>query len=252
MDPRKERLDRERQYHDSRYSEELREAAAKYYSIHDPVRRRYRELVMSKKPDVAVELGCGPQGLALELAAAGTEVMGVDISPVAVARARAEAEERGTTVKFEVMDAESLSVEASSADVVCGSGILHHLDSERAFAEIARVLREDGRAVFVEPLGHNPVINVYRRFTPKMRTVDEHPLRRRDLLIASRFFESVELETFQLLTLAAVPFRRTALFNRMVALFTALDRGLLRRRSPLKWLAWVCVLRLERPLPAPR
>ena len=30
--------------------------------------------------------------------------------------------------------------------------------------------------IFIEPLGTNPLINLYRKLTPRSRTVDEHPL----------------------------------------------------------------------------
>lgn len=30
--------------------------------------------------------------------------------------------------------------------------------------------------MFFEPLGHNLLINLYRRLTPELRTEDEHPL----------------------------------------------------------------------------
>src|SRR3546814_1101008 len=78
------------------------------------------------------------------------------------------------------MNAEAMTFPDDSFDLVFGSGIIHHLDIDRAFGEIARVLRPGGRAVFIEPLGLNPAIELYRRFTPSARTPDEHPLLRRD------------------------------------------------------------------------
>jgi SAM-dependent methyltransferase len=74
-------------------------------------------------------------------------------------------------VRFLVMDAESLGFDEGSFDVVVGSGILHHLALRQS-----RVLRPDGCAVFVDPLGHNIFIRLYRKLTPSMRTADEHPL----------------------------------------------------------------------------
>ena len=41
--------------------------------------------------------------------------------------------------------------------------------------EINKVLKDDGEMVFLEPLGTNPLINLYRKLTPKSRSVDEHP-----------------------------------------------------------------------------
>ena len=81
-----------------------------------------------------------------------------------------------------------------SFDLVCGSGILHHLDLPAAMRELARVLRPSGRAVFMEPLGHNPAINAFRNRTPELRTPDEHPLLGKDLKLCRRYFGSVEVK----------------------------------------------------------
>ena len=73
------------------------------------------------------------------------------------------------------------------------------------------MLAPGGWAAFVEPLGHNPLINAYRRRTPEMRTPDEHPLRVEDFVMAGDRFELVEVDYFNLLTLASVPLRRFSL-----------------------------------------
>jgi ubiquinone/menaquinone biosynthesis C-methylase UbiE len=76
--------------------------------------------------------------------------------------------------QFDVMNAEELEFEDAAFDVIFGSGIIHHLDVPRAYSELARVLAPGGSAVFVEPLGHNPLIRVFRNRTPELRTPDEH------------------------------------------------------------------------------
>src|SRR3546814_4334755 len=58
----------------------------------------------------------------------------------------------------------------------------------------SRVLRPGGRAVFIEPLGLNPAIELYRRFTPSARTPDEHPLLRRDFRRFDAAFGSTRSE----------------------------------------------------------
>ena len=42
--------------------------------------------------------------------------------------------------------------------------------------EISRILKPNGKLLFIEPLGTNPLINFYRKLTPKSRSKDEHPL----------------------------------------------------------------------------
>src|SRR3546814_19128134 len=88
------------------------------------------------------------------------------------------ATETGLHATFSVDNAEQTSFPDASFDRIGGSGILHHLDLDRAYAEIARLLKPGGRAVFLEPLGHNPLLTAYRDRTPRMRTEDKnHPLR---------------------------------------------------------------------------
>ena len=41
-------------------------------------------------------------------------------------------------------------------------------------------LPSKGNLIFIEPLGTNPIINLYRKLTPKSRSKDEHPLINKD------------------------------------------------------------------------
>lgn len=72
-----------------------------------------------------LDLGCGTGDLALTLARRGHAVTGVDISPVAIARARAKAAAENLTVRFEVQDATHLTL--PPADTLIDSGLLHNL-----------------------------------------------------------------------------------------------------------------------------
>ena len=52
---------------------------------------------------------------------------------------------------------------------------------EPALLELRRILAPGGRAVFVEPLAHNPLLRLGRALTPMARTEDEHPFTARRL-----------------------------------------------------------------------
>lgn len=176
-------------------------------------------------------------------------VAAIDISDVAVAEARRQTDPAGKArAVYCVMDAEELGFAERSFDAVCGRAILHHLHIERSLKEVARVLREDGVAIFYEPLGHNPAINLYRRLTPGMRTADEHPLVRRDFTLTRKFFGRVEVRFFGLLSLLAVPFRGMPFFGGLVRALDAVDRAAFRLPG-LRWWAWTCVLILSDPHP---
>jgi arsenite methyltransferase len=74
-------------------------------------------------------------------------VIGVDMTPEMIAKARENAGRRGFgNVEFRLGDIESLPVEDASADVVVSNCVLNLVpDKTRAFAEIFRVLKPGGR-----------------------------------------------------------------------------------------------------------
>ena len=154
---------------------------------------------------------------------------GIDISNRAIDVARETASAQGLRqCEFSVMDAEHTSFPDGAFDVVFGHGILHHLDLGTCFPEIARILRPGGKAIFTEPLGHNPALNLFRKLTPQMRTPDERPLIMGDLRQAGQYFRRVDCNFFGLTTLAAVPFLRTPAGPAVMRMFEHVDRVLLR------------------------
>lgn len=61
-------------------------------------------------------------------------------------------------------------------DLVAKISIRHHLDIKWAYEEIVRVLKSEGHGIFLEPLGHNPLINYFMVHKPNLKSIDEHPL----------------------------------------------------------------------------
>jgi len=244
--------EREQAFHDAAYSMPTRQRVWGYYRIIRASRQAFRDKLIAEglADKLVLEYGSGVMAQAFFLAAEGARVAGIDISPVAVERGRRRAAEEhlGERVTFEVMDGESLKFPDATFDLVCGSGVLHHLDLDRGYAEIGRVLKPGGAAVFVEPMGHNPLINAYRRRTPELRTPDEHPLLLHDLEQAQAYFGSVHSEFFHLASLAAIPLRDRPGFDRVLGALDALDRRLFRLMPPLRRHAWMVVLRLAEPL----
>ena len=98
--------------------------------------------------DAAV--GIGTQ--ALGLAARGFRVVGSDLSPVAVSRARREASQRGLALPCHAADFRSLAIRSASVDVVLvADNALPHMEDERqievALAEFHRCARPGGGLV---------------------------------------------------------------------------------------------------------
>ena len=103
------------------------------------------------------------------------KITGIDISEVSIKKAK-EVSKENSKIELLVDNCEKTRFQNNSFDVVYGTGILHHLNLEICLSEIFRVLRPGGKFLFIEPLGTNPLINLYRKLTPQSRSIDEHPL----------------------------------------------------------------------------
>ena len=243
------RLQREAEFHDHAFVTQSRARAGKFYWAAVRAKRHYQSLIEADcSGKTVLEYGCGKGSHAFGLGRNGAEVFGIDISSEGIrqATARANAEKLGDKLSFGVMNAEALTFPDNHFDLVCGGGILHHLDLQRACAELGRVLKPSGRAVFFEPLGHNPLINLYRRMTPDMRSADEHPLLEDDLAALAGGFHEVKFNYFVLFALAAVPFRNLPCITYLQALLDRLDDAVLRLPFTQKH-AWLVVAQLDNP-----
>jgi ubiquinone/menaquinone biosynthesis C-methylase UbiE len=94
-----------------------------------------------------LDVGCGTGENAIHLASIGYDVLGIDLSPAAIDKAKEKAEERESRAVFSVHDALDLPSLGQTFDTVIDSGMFHTFsDRERArFVEsVARVLRPGG------------------------------------------------------------------------------------------------------------
>jgi len=93
-----------------------------------------------------LDLATGPGTIALELAARGGTVVGIDISPEQIATAGRVAQERDPSghARFRVARAEHTGLAPDSFDLVTAGQCWHWFDSRAAMAEALRVLRPGG------------------------------------------------------------------------------------------------------------
>jgi ubiquinone/menaquinone biosynthesis C-methylase UbiE len=92
-----------------------------------------------------LEIGVGLGTDHMQLARGGARLTGIDLTQRCVDLTRARLEQEGYKPDVRVMDAEDLEFPGDSFDVVYSFGVLHHVPStERAFAEVRRVLRPRG------------------------------------------------------------------------------------------------------------
>jgi ubiquinone/menaquinone biosynthesis C-methylase UbiE len=108
-----------------------------------------------------LEIGCGTGNLLLELGRAyrGTEAVGLDPDPKALARARRKAARRGIAVQLDQGFAQALPYPDQSFDLVLSAFMFHHLEaSERpaALREVARALKPGGSLHLLDFGGAEP------------------------------------------------------------------------------------------------
>ena len=247
------KLKREQEFHDRRFSQdtERQQKVGKFYQITKSIQQAKEKILFdSSKGAKVIEYGCGTGSYAFKLAQNGAElVTGIDISPVAIEKARAIAIDKGVASKtsFEVMNAENLEFAPDSYNLICGSGILHHLDLNLAMDSIVKVLQPNGKAIFVEPLGHNFLINLYRRLTPSIRSEDEHPLLDKDLAFFKQHFHQVNIRYFYLTSLGASFIAGKPGFNFALKSLELLDMALLKLPG-IKKQAWMVLIELSQPI----
>ena len=122
-------------------------------------------------------------------------------------------------------------------DLVFGSGILHHLNLKKSVSEISRILKNNGEMVFLEPLGTNPLINLYRKLTPKSRSEDEHPFLKKDFDFISSLFTNVTVKYYGFFTLIFFLFYKSPKKSLVFKIISRLDYYFLKIKY-FKNFAW--------------
>lgn len=242
------RLEREREFHNRTFTDEdVRwTTVSKFYSVTDRILPDFIDRIVGACPPNGrlLEYGCGPGDHSNSVGKRRRDVsiVGIDISDAAVEMARTQADHDGLSASFFRMDAENLDFPEATFDVVFGSAILHHLDTNKAISEIRRVLKPTGCAIFHEPLGYNPVFNRFRARTPGCRTVDEHPLVAKDMDRIRQDF-SLSMTHYYLMTLAAIPFRNTSLFRPVKNGLEFADKVILKLPLIRNW-SWMVIMEM--------
>lgn len=147
--------------------------------------------------------GCGAGEETIYMALKGAKINAFDISQgmIDVAKKLAGKFRVEKSVILEKMDAEKEKYPDNTFDIIFGNSILHHININKSAKEFHRVLKNGGKAVFIEPLAYNPIINRYRTMAKEVRTKDEHPLTYRDIKEFNKYFKEVKHQEFQFTTL---------------------------------------------------
>ena len=120
------------------------------------IKRRVLERAAITAGDAVLDVGCGTGTLAVAAArsAPSVTVTGLDADPSILARARRRAADAALAIHFDEGRSTALPYADASFDVVLCTLMFHHLtdaQKHQTAAELARVLRPDGRLVVADP-----------------------------------------------------------------------------------------------------
>ena len=243
------RHDIERRFHDDRIATRQSDDRD-FYAVGgmDLVLDAYRRAMGDIRGKTVLDFGCGDGARAIDYARRGAFVYAFDISPESVRTLNETADRNGFAdrIRASVMPAESLAYADGMFDLVMGVAILHHTDVAMVEGEIARVLKPNGRALFIEPLAHNPFLRLFRLLTPNRRTPTEQPMTMRQIRRFVRRFGQGGFRGFHLLSILPPGLYwatgRRGLFRSLMSVTQRLDRWLLTALPPLQRFCWMVLI----------
>lgn len=149
----------------------------------DRVRAAWLRRLASWLPEsrsTVVDLGCGTGSLSVLVAVAGHDVLGVDLSPAMVERAKLKALPLDLPVRFVVGDAAKPDLAANTFDVALVRHVVWALPNpEKALRRWVALLKPEGRLVAIEGRwgsGGITATDLIAGLTPLFSQVEHHSL----------------------------------------------------------------------------
>ena len=193
-----------------------------------------------------LDFGCGTGGcLKKVLEFNPRKITGIDISEVSIEKAKKSIASLEKNLELLVDNCEKTKFEDNTFDLVYGTGILHHLNIELCLKEIKRILKPGGKFLFIEPLGTNPLIRLYRKLTPNSRSIDEHPLVDNDFNLINDHFNKIKVKYYGFLTLVFFPFYSSPKNSIIFKILKNFDKSLFSIKL-FKKLAWSVLISAEK------
>ena len=196
---------------------------------------------------VVVDLACGSGEVTKIICQnSPTLVIGTELAPLTVKTNREKFATYFKNVYFILDDAEKSELPSNFADIIICSGMLHHVDLEKAISEIKRILKPNGKMFAIEALKHNPVFNWYRKSTPQSRTHWEaaHILGINDAKYISKHLQLKKIKYWQLFSILAIFFPKK-IRNFFLKIFNSIDSVILRIPY-IQLMAWIFTLEYQK------
>lgn len=228
---RKIDINNEREYENLKVDDSsIRSSEDKFYHAIKHINKKHDQNTYQViKDKIVLEVGCS-QGIMAKLYSKNCKsFIGCDISNKAIEVAE---NLNLPNCKFICCDAHVLPFDDDSFEIVIVNSLLHHLDLEVGLKEISRVLKSQGKLIIREPLGINPIFNLYRNATPESRTVDEQPFRLKELRLIRKYFVLNDVEYYGFLNLICAYIPNKSLSNCLSFIDHILSF------SPIKYLFW--------------
>lgn len=186
-----------------------------------------------------LEVGPG-EGLDLKnLSELGAHAFGVDVSSRSLELSRQTCSQSNL---FK-MDGERLGFHSSVFDFIFSRTLLMHVDRAVFLKECARVLKPGGKAVFIEPLKHNPLLLPYRAVFSSGRFIEPDYLRPEEIERMRRVFSSVRVWYYYFVSALGGPLASIAPWSKVLFCpLETIDRALLSVFPPLRNLCWISVI----------
>jgi len=240
--PRVIDIQNEKDFHNDIFTDASKRdnSVGKYYILQDAIIDQFHKEINKfvNNESTIIEIGCGLDETLFSSLNGCIKRNAIDISEVAINEQNIKAKKANVNINYFVMDAHKLNFNDSTFDLVFGTSILHHLNLEKALPEFWRILKPNGKLIFVEPLGTNPLINKFRNKTPELRTADEKPFDLNDLQLVKSTFNSVNFTFFDLLTLALPVLFNSNINKHLISVFRKLDSIIFTVLPFIKYYSW--------------
>jgi ubiquinone/menaquinone biosynthesis C-methylase UbiE len=254
------RQDRWNSYAD-KWFEEIRKHPERFLIDKDNINPQLKDIlneIGDVKGKKVLEYGSGRGEFSVYLSKLGADVVGIDIGENLVKLARVIAEVNDVKCTFIVHNIESLPFDEEQFDFVVGRKVLHHLSKKglsKALEEAHRVLKANGKAVFIEPVENSKVFDFLQNLFPVgsealgnyrpsilnrrewnkyLKVRDDRALSNIELLEAGKLYSKVEFKKYYGLL---VRLGRLFPFERFVSILNKIDVLLTNNHSPLKYLS---------------
>jgi SAM-dependent methyltransferase len=238
---------REKEFHNELYILNKKKFENKFYKTVYNLYEDFFDVLKTKVrfKDV-LDYGCGTGNSAEKVSNfKPKKLVAIDISEEAIKKAKSETKSEENKIDYRVENCENSNLSSDAFDIIYGSGILHHLNLNKSLKELNRMLKKGGIMLFAEPMATNPIINIYRKFTPKARSADEHPLLFQDIKLIESMFTNVETKYYGFLTLIFFPFYKSPENSKLFRFISSIDRMILKTKY-LRFLAWSVLVKAEK------